>query len=177
MTNMEQVEKLRERANVTYDEAKAALEASDGDLLDAIIFLERQGKVAPPKGGGVYRSEHQQDSKDQEKNREKHEAEQPGESFSGMVSRFFRWLKKIIHKGNINFFEVQRKGETFLSIPVTVLVILLLAFWITIPLLIVGLFFGCRYSFKGPNFSENGMNQVMKSASEAAENMKREFKE
>ena len=44
---LEQAEKLREKADVTLEEAKAALEAADGDLLDALIWLERQGKPSP----------------------------------------------------------------------------------------------------------------------------------
>jgi len=39
------VETLREKANVSYEEAKAALEASNWDLLDAIVLLEGEGKI------------------------------------------------------------------------------------------------------------------------------------
>ena len=45
MTNYEMVELLRQKANVSYEEAKAALEAANWDLLDAIVLLEREGKV------------------------------------------------------------------------------------------------------------------------------------
>ena len=38
---LEQVEALRARAAVSYEEARAALEANGGDLLDALIALER----------------------------------------------------------------------------------------------------------------------------------------
>ena len=48
MEMIEKVERLREKADVTYEEAKAALEQSDGDLLDAMVLLERQGKVRKP---------------------------------------------------------------------------------------------------------------------------------
>jgi hypothetical protein len=51
MVTMEMVEKLRERAGVSYEDAKAALDASGGDMLDAIIYLEKQGKATPPAGG------------------------------------------------------------------------------------------------------------------------------
>ena len=47
MTNLEMVETLREKANVSYEEAKTALEASNWDLLDAILLLESEGKIAP----------------------------------------------------------------------------------------------------------------------------------
>ena len=48
MEMIEKVERLREKANVSYEEAKAALEQTGGDLLDAIVLLERQGKVKEP---------------------------------------------------------------------------------------------------------------------------------
>ena len=47
---LEQVEQLRAHAAVSYEEARRALEACDGDLLDALILLEREGRI-PPGGG------------------------------------------------------------------------------------------------------------------------------
>ena len=49
MDNFEKVEKLVEKAGVTYEEAKKALEKADGDLLDAMIILEREGKTEAPR--------------------------------------------------------------------------------------------------------------------------------
>jgi len=48
--NIEQVEKLKELADVSYEDAKQALEQCNGDLLEAVIYLEKQGKV---KAGSV----------------------------------------------------------------------------------------------------------------------------
>ena len=45
MDHFEMVEKLRTKANVSYEEAKAALEASNWDILDALVLLENEGKV------------------------------------------------------------------------------------------------------------------------------------
>ncbi|MEG2455654.1 MAG: hypothetical protein RSC08_05295 [Oscillospiraceae bacterium] len=50
---LEQVERLRTIAPISFADAKAALEAAGGNLLDAVIDLERQGKV-PAKSGGFY---------------------------------------------------------------------------------------------------------------------------
>ena len=49
MDNLEKVEKLRERANVSYEEAKEALENNDWDLLDAMVALEKEGKTVKPE--------------------------------------------------------------------------------------------------------------------------------
>ena len=57
MASLEAVDRLRERASVSFDEAKEALDASNDDLLDALIYLEQQGKTEPPKSGGYYSSE------------------------------------------------------------------------------------------------------------------------
>ena len=45
MEQLEKVERLREKTGCTYEEAKAALEASNWDMLDAIVYLENQGKM------------------------------------------------------------------------------------------------------------------------------------
>ena len=52
MITMEQVEKLRTYADVTYEEAKNALERAEGDLLEALILLEKEGKTKGPQSGG-----------------------------------------------------------------------------------------------------------------------------
>ncbi len=42
MVTLEQVEKLCERANISYEEAKVALEETNGDILEAIIKSGKQ---------------------------------------------------------------------------------------------------------------------------------------
>jgi uncharacterized membrane protein len=78
-------------------------------------------------------------------------------------------------KGNTNTFEATRNGQQIISLPVTILVVLLiLAFWIVLPLIIISLFFNCRYSFQGPDLGRREVNKVMDSAAEAAESIKRD---
>ena len=45
MDHFEMVEKLRQKTQVSYEDAKSALEACDWDLLDALVYLEQQGKL------------------------------------------------------------------------------------------------------------------------------------
>ena len=49
MDNFEKVERLVEKANVSFEDAKAALDEANGDLLDAMIILEKRGKVKGPE--------------------------------------------------------------------------------------------------------------------------------
>lgn len=181
MVTLEQVEKLCEKASITYDEAKAILEETNGDILEAIIRLEKQGRIQPPKGGGYYNSrEAGQSAEDNDKKkREKAKVKDTnGTSFGELVGKFFRWCGKIINKGNMNYFEVTKDGETIMNVPVTVLTVLLLfMFWITIPLIIIGLFFGYRYFFTGPDLGKENVNKAMDTMANAAENIKKEVKD
>ncbi|MFZ5643535.1 MAG: ubiquitin [Bacillota bacterium] len=176
MTTLEQVEKLCAMANISYEEAKAALDAANGDLLEAIIYLEKQGKVQAPAGGGYYSSEKTLDASagsNKENYREKQDSCHKGKTFT-FLKRIGEFCLKMIRKGNINSFEVFNKDETKASFPVTVLALLLIfAFWVTVPLIIIGLFFGLRYRFIGPDFSSNNINDAMNSAADAAENLKK----
>lgn len=176
MITLEQVEKLRERANVSYDEAKAALEASNGDVLEALIQLEKKGNVAPPPGGGYYSSEKSAPEpevapcgKQWKKYSHGHK-----EGQEGPFKRFLRFCGQIIHRGNINNMQVIKDGEVKTTISITILVLMMfLFFWVTVPLLVIGLFCGCRYIFTGPDFGKDAVNNAMDAAANTAESIKR----
>ena len=180
MVTLEQVEKLCERANISYDEAKKALEETNGDILEAIINLEKQNRIKPPKGGGYYSSRNTQQGRednDPRQNMKEKSKANGGTSFGELVGKFFRWCGKIINKGNINNLEIIKNGAKVMAIPVTVLVLLLLfMFWVTIPLMIIGLFFGYSYRFSGPDLGKENVNRAMDSVAEVAENLKKEVK-
>jgi hypothetical protein len=178
MASLEQVEKLREMANISYEEAKAALDAANGNLLDAVIYLEKQGKVTPPSGGGFYSSEKTSNLKqgiENESSKEKgYHTSSKENTFLALLKQFGEFTLKMIRKGNRNTFKVVKDGETKVYFPVTVLAILVIfAFWVTIPLAIIGLFFGFRYRFVGPDFHKQTINEVIDSAADAAENLKK----
>ena len=88
------------------------------------------------------------------------------------------WVKDILRKANRNAFEVSKDGKIILTVPVLVFVIVLLfAFHIVIPLMIIGLFFSIKYHFSGPDVHsvDVDINAAMDSASRTAENLKDEF--
>lgn len=180
MVTLEQVEELRRHADISYNEAKAALEETNGDILEAIINLEKQNRIQAPKGGGYYNSrneKHDTDDNCRKKNSKTESKETDGASFGELMGRFFRWCGEIINKGNRNNFEVIKGGDKVVAIPVTVLAVLLLfMFWITIPIIIIGLFFGYRYMFSGPDLGKENVNRAMDSVAAVAENLKKEVK-
>lgn len=177
MATLDQVEKLSVMANISYEEAKAAIDKANGDLLEAIIYLEKQGKIHAPAGGGYYSSEKIIDTSAasyKENYSEKNHHNCNKGTFINSLKKIGKFCLKMIHKGNTNSFEVLKSGEIKASFPVTVLALLLIfAFWFTIPLIIIGLFFGLRYRFVGPDFSGTTINDAMNSASDAAENLRK----
>ncbi|EJO5347363.1 DUF4342 domain-containing protein [Clostridium botulinum] len=43
--SLEQIDLLRKRANVSYEEAKEVLEKFDGDVIEALVYLEKNKKI------------------------------------------------------------------------------------------------------------------------------------
>lgn len=177
MINLENVEKLREHTGVSYEDARDALKAANGDLLEALIYLERQGKLKDTQKTGHYKSSSKSD----------YTADGNFGFDDNKTNGFIAALKKIgkaivyiIEKGNKNSLEVNRKKKHILSLPLTVVVLLLLvAFWLVVPLMVIGLFFGFRYAFAGDDMEEIQINEKMEKfkdkVSDFAEDVKEEF--
>lgn len=180
MTDFEKAEKLREKANVSFEEAKEALVNSDGDMLDAMIYLEKQGKSTQPNGGGYYSSDGVTEHEYRGANY--NEGSRPqgdgGESFSDMMRRFGRFCARMLNKGVTNYLDATKGDRLMFSCPVLAAVVLLIFFfWITVPLFIISLFLGFRYQFRGPDLGRESFNNAMDSASQAVEEVKRSFAE
>lgn len=169
MDKIEMVEELRKRTNFTYEEAKETLEASNWDFLDVLVTLEKEGKIE--KGsfstkGTASETEHS------------YAAEADKKTGKDSFQRFWDWCKRMFHKGNNNHFQVKQDGIDKLSMPVTLFVLLLVfAFYVVVPMLIVGLFFRMHYRFVGEDLGKESINQGFEKASEAAERVKEEFRD
>lgn len=183
MTTIEQVEKLREKTNVSYAQAKEALEKCNDDILDAILYLEEMGQIKTPENGGTYSSHEQSKDKSGKQGAKKNKndvyyAEYDGkDSFQSLLGKFWGWCKKLLKKGCINNFEVYRYGRSIFKMPVIVFLFLLIcAFWIAVPLLIVGLVFKFKYLFSGPDLSDMDIDKAIDAVADTAKTVKNEFK-
>lgn len=171
MDQMEQVEMLREKTGCSYGEAKAALEETDGDLLDALCWLESHGKTQLT--GAFCSTGDREAPKTDPPPKTKPKQDSP-------VARGFKdlWqgLVDLIRWANRNALVMRnRKGEQELRIPLTVLVLIfVLAFWVMLALTVVALFCGMRFSFEGPLESKN-INDAMGKATDFAENIREEI--
>ena len=180
MTELEKVEKLREKADVSFAEAKEALDNAGGDILEALIWLENHGRAIVPAGGGFFSGagtpvKEQHHTADNNRSNSTYS----GESFSSMMKRLGRFCLKLLNMGNTNFLDAtSRGGEHMFSCPVTVLVILLIFFfWVVVPLFILSLFLGFRYQFSGDDLGRDSVNHVMDNAVNVVEDVKKSFKE
>lgn len=85
---LEKIELVKDRTGVSYAEAKEALEAADGSVVDAIISIEET----------IDRKE--------------------SKSFSKQGTAVLDNLKELVKKGNISKIVVKREDEIILNIPV-----------------------------------------------------------
>ena len=167
MERIEMVEKLMSKANVGYEEAQQALESTNWDLLDAMVYLERQGKVKTSQ-------ENKSIVLAKESSEDKKEKKQRG--VGAMFGRVCRFIKNLIKKGNENYFEINKEGEKPIKISLTISTLLLIiAFSPVVLLLIVWLFLGYKYSLTGPDMKCNTVNDILGKASSSAEDIKNDF--
>ena len=180
---LEMVERLREKAPVSYGQAKRALEYSGGNLLDALIYLEEQGAI--PRQEGAYfttrretppsppqappASEAEEESESGKKKKKKR-PDQKGKAAgrSTFLQTLRRWLID-------NELEIWRRDKPITALPVLILVLLVIfAYYVVIPLLILGLFLGFRYRFSGPDLERDELNDVMGNVADTAADLGRQ---
>ena len=158
MITIEQVEKLKKYTGVSYAPAKEALEQTDGDILEAVILLEKQQKIQPQGGYTTVETKTVEDSKSLGSNGKKSKDSEVNETFKDLG----RFLKDLLHKGNTNRFDVIKDKKVVMMIPMTLFVLLILfAFWFMLPLLVIGLFFGYGYRFSGADLEKTNVNEAV----------------
>lgn len=106
---LEKIDILRERTGISYTEAKEALEECDGNVVDALIFIENKNK---------------KNSKD---------------DLYATKNEFISWIKETIQKGNVNRIRIKKDDKEICDIPVNAgMVAGMLALWYP-PLMALGI--------------------------------------
>lgn len=126
--SLEKIDMLMERANISYKEAKDALEMHDGDMVEALIYLEAANKTAYVKPG-----QRQAKTAPVTVRRPKPQSD------------FFDDVKKFFEKMHKTSFVVGNKSKRVLDIPLTVAaLIILFTMPISLFLLILPYMFGYK---------------------------------
>ncbi|AGF56717.1 hypothetical protein B0P06_005005 [Clostridium saccharoperbutylacetonicum] len=172
------IERLTKETNISYEDAKIALEISNWDVLDAVICLEEKGKIQRPSSSIFYTNENKGNyNRNEITNIQQQENKQNWKKREHNFEGFFVKVCKLIDTCNNIFLEIRKENKTFLRIPITVILVLVVfAFWIFIPLYILGLFFDIDFSLSGQRIEINKINQVLKAISLNVKRLKDKFK-
>ena len=168
MDEFDKVEKLRQRANVSYEEARDALRACNGDLLDAMVYLEKLGHVKAPEKSTVSTSSEEKEHYENVPEavvRSQSTASDP--SFGHQLGIL---IKTALRKSIDNFIVVSHKGEEKFRLPILVAIILLFMFnVVTLTAVIVSLFFDVNYRFEGKDDLSKMNNVINQAGTRASE--------
>ena len=176
MDEFEKVEVLREKANVSYEEAREAIKQADGDLLEAMVILEKQGKVktaaqtasaAQTTAQSVYRTASEAGAQNINVETSAAKAKNPEDGFFNKVGKA---MDKGIRYLAENYVLVTRKEETVIKIPIWIGILALIALWGLLPIvIIISLVCECKYQIVGedaPVVENKVENQVIEPVQE-----------
>jgi len=94
---LEKIDLVKERTGVTYKQAKEALEAANGDVVDAIIAIEEESEGCCCCGDG----------------------ESWTENISARGTEVMDKVKDLIKTGNVNRIRIKKDDLVIMDIPVT----------------------------------------------------------
>lgn len=94
---LEKVDELRKRTGVTYEKAKEALEACNGDVLEALIYIEKLNDSS-------------------EANNEYNKFEQNKNTIS--IDELKTLFKELIDKGNVTRIKIKKDESELIDMPV-----------------------------------------------------------
>ena len=191
MTQFEMTEKLSEKCDVTLEEARDALERGEWNVLTATHLLEQETfrrkqalsevasaceavavQYAPDEAADGAGTVEREAPKVRIEAAPTAEPRKHNRSLSG--AKLGDAIRRLVACGNRNRFEVRRGDETVLDVPVTVLVLgMACAFWVCVPLMVIGLFAGCRYSFTGKELGREDINAALDKGADAADRVRK----
>jgi hypothetical protein len=128
---IEQIDLIMERANVTYAEAKIALEQTNGDVVEALLFLEKEQKIK---------------AKSEPKNFSK-----KGEKITSFIEKL-NATSFIMRKKERTFIDIP------LSVAI---ILIACTFYISIIGILAAVVFGARLEFKGENEVAEKINSTI----------------
>ena len=178
MDNYQKVEQLVNKAGCSYEDAKAALEACEWDMLDAVISLEREGKVK--KETAEQKTEEPVEIIPEvvsEKTYDGGAAGNGGGEQSAPKRERKQWGKRIKSiLTNNRMLVLKSNGQQIVDLPIWIPVIALIAFfWATLIIAVVAMLFGCRFHFEGEDLGKTNINSTMDKATDYAEKVKEDL--
>ena len=189
MENYQKVEQLVSKAGCSYEEAKTALEANGWDMIDAIVSLEREGKVKAEESGMAvqYAEESVEVVPDVSSDEIEGEFDRKityscngdqgnagKERSSKREHRFLNRIKRILTKNRM--VVIKSNGQQITDLPIWIPIIALAAFfWATLAVAVIAMLFGCHFQFEGEDLGKTNINSTMDKAADYAEKVKNDW--
>lgn len=175
----DQVKKLCAASGADEIAALSALERRDGDLLEAMLELERSGLVSAPAGDGFYSTGRPgapgAPGFQREEARPSGDCSRPEPGSTGAAGETFRTLTR---RSVENRLEILRNGSRVTSVPLLILLLLLVFFfWQTAVILAAGLLLGLRYRFGGPDLDREPLNRPLDRAADLVAEIKQKLRD
>lgn len=183
MDRFEMVQKLVEKTGVSYADASEALDKANGDLLDAALFLEENGKIEKKSGSYSTTAETSRENGKADREApgpeitpnkaEKHEART---AESEKIKNFFRRVWRFLLDNRV--IAVNNSGRQVINIPVLFAAILMLSlFWLIVILLLISLIKGWQYSFEGPQLGNENVNEASREFGNTIQGLSQDIQE
>lgn len=129
---LEQIDSIMQRANVSYSEAKEALEQCGGDTVEALLLLEKANKVKPQAESSSQTHSHKDNCKG-----------------------FFERL-------NATSFILRKENTTIIDVPLTIAILaFIFCCYISIVGLVIALILGYKLEIKGENTVADKINSTI----------------
>lgn len=158
MEREEKIQRLAARLGVTEEAAAKALDAADGDLLDAALLLERD-KDAGEQVVHTYSTAAAAAQLPASVPGETAKADIPTEAKAKEI--VLAILNGLVTHPILNGVELEYKGKRLAVIPAGILLALLLVRWWILPCLTaVGLLVGWKFLWSGPQWGNATLNEA-----------------
>ena len=198
MDNYQKVEQLVNKTGCSYEDAKAALEGCGWDMLDAVISLEREGKIKKESAEETVEKKEEAVEIIPEITVERgsgHNSQQitysyeesSGGNQSGAGSgaseeapkrkpKLWTRIRRILTKNRM--VVLRGNGRQIADLPIWIPVLALIAFfWGTLGAAVIAMVFGCRFHFEGEDLGKTNINNTMDKATDYAEKVKNDLAE
>lgn len=180
MDNYQKVEQLVNKAGCSYEDAKAALEACEWDMLDAVISLEKEGKIVKetPKAAESKAEEAVEIIPEVISDKAGDNAGAGGSGKANEARKRVRGLWKRIKSilTDNRMVVIKSNGQKILDLTIWIPVLaLIMFFWATLALAVLAMLFGCRFHFEGADLGKAGINNTMDKATDYAEKVREDL--
>lgn len=131
---LEQIDLIVERTNASFTDARAALEEANGDIVEALLILERQQKSTPKVS--LNKKQMANDAKNN--------------------------VKDFLAKLHATRFILRKKEMTYVNVPLSVAILaVILSFHCAVVAFIIVLICGIKIEFKGNNDFADKLNKLL----------------